>query len=146
MNQGNCQDYNSCVQSELEQMLEPTDQQSLYANRLYDTQVANNICYNSQNNVDQDRLYQLEPFASSKSGNLREPFDNRNYDNYYGNNNTFKKIICFLISVVAFILFVVLACSICKKSYKHGYGSEEIVRVGIPTETPIMTSPYPRYQ
>lgn len=128
MNSRNCQDYDNCVQSELEYLNQPADKNSLYANRIYDDQVANSRCYN--------KLEAIEGF----------------HDGYIADKqaNMFKKFLCFLISVVAIILAVVLCCSCKKKKHVHDYmnyynDSPNVIRLNIPTEQRVVTSSYNPY-
>lgn len=129
MNPANCEDYDNCVQSELEYLREPIDEQSLYANRFYDNQVAANRCYNKFNPIE----------GFNDIGNLR----------YDRKASMFKKFLCFLISLVAIILAIVFCCSTCKKNkhmHKDFYNnSPNVVHLDIDTENRIPTTSYNRY-
>ena len=101
MNSANCQDYDNCVQSELEYLYQPVDEKSLYANRFYDNQVAQTVCYNNQfNEINQDPDFEEHI----------EELEGFNKDKRYKNDNMFMKFLCFLISLVAIIFAVILQC------------------------------------
>jgi len=44
-NHPECQGYNKCIRGMRKQLRYPIDYKSLYANRIYDNQTANNKCY-----------------------------------------------------------------------------------------------------
>lgn len=133
MNSTNCEDYNNCVQSELEYLQEPVDEQSLYANRFYDGQVAANRCYNTMNAI--EGFHDANVVQDAKR---------------YRDGSMLKKFICFLISLVAIILAVVFCCSMCKKKHHRHHNADgyyytpEVIHLDIPTER-IVTSTYNKY-
>ena len=48
---GSNQSYDTCIREKREQLKYPTDDKSLYTNRIYDNQTANRLCY-EQNPID----------------------------------------------------------------------------------------------
>jgi len=125
-----CEDYDNCVQSELEYLREPTDEQSLYANKFYDGQVAANRCYNNMNAI--------EGFHDANV--IQDIKRNRN-------SNMIKRFICSLISLVLIILSIVFCCSMCKKKQNGANGNytPEVIILGIPTERPVTTTTYGKW-
>lgn len=137
MNSSKNVDFDNCVQSELEYLYEPADENTLYSNRFYDNQVAQTRCYNKQYNALNNELY------LDNQEQVVEGFNDRKQKGYKDDDNMFQKFLCFLISVVAIILAVIFTCSMCQKH--RGYEiNDDVVYLGIPTESRI-SSTYHRY-
>jgi len=135
MNSSENADFDNCVQSELEYLYEPADANTLYSNRFYDNQVAQTRCYNKQYNPLSKKL------NFNDQGQIAEGF---NSDGKSNDDNMFQKFLCFLISVVAIILAIIFACSMCKKKHRGYQINDDVVYLGIPTESRI-SSTYNRY-
>lgn len=120
MNQGNCQDFDTCVQTQLGDLQQPIDPDSLYANRFYDKEVANNRCY--------------------------EGFDGNNNTMF----QRFLLFLISVVAVILVVVACFSMCqkkgymNEYNRTYGYNGANPEIVYLGIPTEK-MVSSTYAKY-